>query len=356
MKKSSTLLVAAAIILALSGNAQHRNSSHNKRVKVLTSEAILGISPKISTIGNTHQSFAAIAGAVIPPVLEIGKTVVKHYSEKNAKLYAASYSCYGSMDGFYKQAIKSDDGKTLESIDVYLPELKIERKIILKKKAEAKTAVELTLVPELSKDGTAFRYVLKSGTEFDYHYSIAKTIRKYDYLTVSIDIKVKSISVNKGKYEVNDLRTTNILLQNVQVMAGKNTVARTVTSGWIPLPPPTIVANPPSDKTETVETTTTKTTSPVEVVGKPAVSTNTITTEKLLKSEKKKVSEDEAKYTDTGLLEIEVTVTETNIYKVKAEEQQKLIESTSDPVSTLLNTIVEQATKSKDEESEKTDD
>lgn len=345
MKTSKIITVLATCLIVANCFSQHRNSSGTERVKIVAEDASLTIATKTATIGQTNQSAIAIAGALIPPLIDIGTKVVTHYSEKSAGLYTGSYNCKASMDGFYSNVVRTDDGKSIQRITVNLPVLQIERQIVIKGQNSPSVAVQLTLTPSLSSDGRAFRYVLLHGTEFHYNYSIAKTIRKFNYMDISIDIKVKSISVNKEKYEVADLRGTTMDLHMIQVKTGTNTVMKDVTSGWIPLPPPNTKTNPPATQITTVLTTSSKTVSPATATDK-ATPTSSVSTDTELKTEQKDVAEDESQFTNTGLLEFDITVTETNIYKVKAEERQKLIENTSEPVADLLKKIVEKATKS----------
>lgn len=349
MKTSKIITALATCLIVANSYSQHRNSSGTDRVKIVAEDASLTIATKTATIGQTNQSAIAIAGAIIPPLIDIGTKVITHYSERSAGLYTGSYNCKASMDGFYVNAVRADNGQSIQQITINLPVLKIERQIIIKGQSSPSVAVLLTLTPVLSSDGRAFRYVLLQGTQFYYNYSIAKTVRKFDYMDISIDIKVKSISVNKEKYEVADLRGTTMDLHIIQVKTGTNTVTKDITSGWIPLPPPNTKTNPPATHITTVLTTSSKTVSPTTATDK-AAPTSSVSTDSELKTEQKDVAEDESQYTNTGLLEFDITVTETNIYKVKAEERQKLIESTSEPVVDLLKKIVEKATKSGDDD------
>lgn len=198
------------------------------------------------------------------------------------------------------------------------------------------------MAAELSDDKTAFRYKLKSVT---YNYSIAKTKKNYDYIDAGLEIKFKALVLNKSQYEVKDLRGTTLIIPMIHV-GNTYTVdgSASIYSGWIPFPQkPTIeqTAEITERETKTVVTDIKKggTLSPQE--------------------ENKQVTTSSKRAKDViilnklaSLYEIEINVIETNPYKIKAENKQKLIEENADNGTALLKVIAEILFKEKKDEKE----
>jgi hypothetical protein len=310
MKKVIILTIATVIALQKQVYSQLVNYNDNGKVKILAEKTTLSITytkaklkpdqeaagieaagieaagieaAGIEAAGIEAAGIIAAAGAILPPVIDFVGTIVKENTKKNVRAYKGEYKSFVSGQNFY-----------MNNDYAHLPILTLTRKI---KKIDGKDeiAVNIKLVPELSDDKTAFRYSIKDVCE--YKYSIAKTKSKYDYIDVNIEIKFKSLYIYKEEYKINDLRTTVITIPMVHV--GKTTTLdEIVYSGWIPLPP---------------RSTTTK----------------------------KSNAEEYDKLADnTGLYEIEITVTETNPYKIKAENKQAIIESSSESGKAILKEIV----------------
>ena len=327
--KKVIITIVVAIMLQTQVCCQLVNYDDNGKFKILaekTNISITGVNTKIKPEAQAAGLIAA-AGAILPPVIDLFVTNIKEKAKKNALAYKGEYKSFVSGEKFYT----SNDY-------VSLPKLTLTRKI---KKTDGAddVAVNIELIAELSADKTAFRYYIKDKCE--YKYSIAKTKGDYDYLDVNIEIKFKSISINKEEYKLNDLRTTIVTIPMVHV--GKTTtLAEAVYSGWIPLPPRST-----AKKTDVEPVTEEKT----------VVKTNNAGVKESTKEEtttKKSNSEEYEKLADnTGLYEIEITVTETNPYKIKAENKQKIIESSSEPGTEVLKAVLKELTRKKEDKEEK---
>jgi hypothetical protein len=274
----------------------------------------------------TQQGAAllAAAGSILTPVVDLVVKSVQQKVKKNALAYKGEFKCSVSGDKFYKN-----------DVTAALPKLTMKR-IIKSTDGTDQVAVEIELVPELSEDKTAFRYFVKDKCV--YNYSIAKTKGDYDYIDLNIEIKIKNIFINKGEYKIDDLRTTTINIPMIHVGKTKQ-VEEKVYSGWIPLPTRSTgkkkEAAPIKEETTVVKT------------NKEGV----IETNKEETTVKKSDAEDYGQIKDnTGLYEIEITATETNPYKIKAENKQELIESSSESVTDIFKAIIESLTKEKDAE------
>ena len=336
MKTLSTTLV-----FLITGFAYCQSNFNEKgKVPIISEDTYLLIEPQpIIDITPKDQSATAFLAGVLPAIVDYGVTTIKELSKKRAASFAGEYKCANSGQNFYEGKAK-----------VKLPKLTITRDVILKSDVTVVNAATIILTPELSENKTAFRYVLKD--KMTYKYSKARTEGSYDYIDVSIKIQFKSVTVNKDKYEISDLRTTLLSIPMVKVGVDYIPVnGKTIVSGWIPLLPKSSVIekklqNTPSDvsikevpkdvtdksgKTETTVTTVTKETTKSTDYSKETVVDMT---------------------TNAGLYEIEVTVTETNPYKIKAENKQQLIENTGDKGAEVLKAIIEQALKKDEPESE----
>jgi hypothetical protein len=163
-------------------------------------------------------------------------------------------------------------------------------------------AVRIKLKAELSFDKTAFRY--KVVDSLIYNYSIAKTVRNFDYIDLNLQINFKNIFISKNEYVIKDLRTTNISIPLIHV-GFMNGVSDDIYSGWIPLP---------TRSTDIAETET----------------------------------ETDVISNNTGLYEIEIVATETNPYKIKAENKNEMFEATGESVVETLKALLESLTTKKE--------
>jgi hypothetical protein len=327
--KKVILTIVAAIMLQAQVYSQLVNYNDKGKIKILaekTTLSIIGVNTKLKPDAQAAGLIVA-AGSILPPVIDLVVTTIKEKAKKNALAYNGEYKSFVSGEKFYT----SNDYASL-------PKLTLTRKI---KKTDGSddVAVNIDLIPELSADKTAFRYYIKDKCE--YKYSIAKTKGNYDYVDVNIEIKFKSLSVNKDEYKLNDLRTTIVTIPMVHV-GNTTTLAEAVYSGWIPLPPRSTAKN-----TDVEPVTEEKT----------VVKTNNAGVKESTKEEtttKKSNSEEYEKLADnTGLYEIEITATETNPYKIKAENKQKVIESSSESGTEILKEVIKELTKEKEDTEEK---
>jgi hypothetical protein len=306
-----TILLLLAVMGSFLATAQKNNYDSKGKQKVYGEKTYLQITkashPK--SMGGGVAAFAALAAPAIDAFITIGKEIRK----ANVKKYEGSYKASNYESGFYE-----------DSTSVFLPKLTITRDILLKTGTEINAAT-ITLTPELSADRSSFRYKL---TDLTYLYSIAKTKGDWDYINVNVELKFKALAINKGQYELKDLRGTNLFIPMVLV-GSTYTINpnKPIYSGWIPFPPPVITEKTLSPETTESQEVTTATEKAGTTTTEKA--TNTTKTKKAVKGE-------EADMKNTGTYEIECTVVETNPYKITVEYRQQLAEASGDKVGELL--------------------
>lgn len=282
-----------ATALSCQAYGQIRNYTDHGRISILAGKTTLRITEVETKLTPDIQSAAllAAAGTILPPVVDLVMSGIEQQIKRNAQAYRGTYDCSVSGDRFYR----NNDFAAL-------PRLMLTRTVKLKDEND-QTVVEIELVPELSADQTAFRYSVRD--HFRYDYSLAKTRGRYSYIDINLEIKFRSIYISKEAYKVSDLRTTSISIPMIQV--GKTSrLPEVAYSGWIPLPPRSNV----------------KTTNEAEGVK--------ATYERLADN--------------TGLYEIDITVTETNPFKIRSEAQQEIIKGTGEQAGDVLKAIIETLT------------
>lgn len=329
--KQLILTIALSFILQNQVYCQLKNYNDKGKVEILAEKATLSVTgvPTKLTVGEADVAVlpaVAAAAAILPPVIDLVVSSAKESIKKNALAYKGEYKCSASGENFY------------ESYNyALLPKLTIKR-IIKTKDGVDKTAVEIELLPELSADKTAFRYFIKD--KFIYDLSIAKTKGNYDYIDLNIEIKFKGIYVDKNEYKINDLRTTIISIPMIYV-GHSNQLTEKVYSGWIPLP-----ARSTKKNTQAVPIIEEKTVVKINNTGTKDTSSEIITTKKSDTENYEKLMN------NTGLYEIEISATETNPYKIKAENREKIVESSSESSTSLLKAIIKVLTEKEEKEDE----
>jgi hypothetical protein len=280
MKKLLLLLLAS--LLMNSSFAQIKNYNYNSKVKILTENTTLKITGIETRLNTDRQSSIPLlaAGTILPPAIDYFVASLKEKTAKDALSYKGIYKCFASGDTFY-----------LNNDFALLPKLTITRKIRTKG-GEDLIAAEIELLPELSADKTAFRYLVKDKCL--YKYSIAKTKGRYDYIDLNLDLTFRSIFINKENYKIEDLRKTSIIIPMILV-GNTEKLDDCFYSGWIPLP--TRSTYKQKDIYERI----------------PA---------------------------STGQYEIEIIATETNPYKIKAENKKDFYEATGKQTSELLKSLI----------------
>jgi len=327
--KKLIFTILATVVLQSQVYSQLKNYNDNGKIKILTEKTTLSITEVETPLTQTQQGAAllAAAGNILTPVVDLVVKSVQEKVKKNALAYKGEFKCSVSGDKFYKNDVVAA-----------LPKLTMKR-IIKSTDGTDQVAVEIELVPELSEDKTAFRYFVKDKCV--YNYSIAKTKGDYDYIDLNIEINIKNIFINKGEYKIDDLRTTTINIPMIHVGKTKP-LEEKVYSGWIPLPTRSTgkkkEAAPIKEETTVVKT------------NKEGV----IETNKEETTVKKSDAEDYGQIKDnTGLYEIKIIATETNPYKIKAENKQKIIESSSESGTEILKAVIKELTKEKEDKEEK---
>lgn len=327
-------LVLTSIVIILMQTqvySQLKNYNDCGKVKILSEKTELtiegissNIKPDQTIVGVT---VAAALGLILPPAIDYVMASIKEKTKKNALAYKGEYQCSGSGENFY-----------LSKNCASLPKLTITRLIKNVKKSD-KVAAEFRLIPELSNDKSAFRYYVDAN--FVYNYSIAKTKCRYDYIDLILEITFKSISINKLEYKISDLRTTTISIPEIYVGKTKS-LSNRYYSGWIPLAPKPIID------------TTLKSDSTKE--DKIVLKTNNSGITEKSKEEtiviKYNVKDTTIIDNNTGLYEVSIKATETNPYKIKAENKQEIIESTSDSLIEALKAIIKTLTTEEEKEKE----
>jgi hypothetical protein len=300
--KKTILFTLLAVVAQNQLFAQLKNYGREGKIKIIADKTTLKITHTQVPIFQApadqkmQTPLLAVASAVISPAITFIEKTIKEKAKKDALAYNASYKCNASGQGFYNNSGVTD-----------LPKLTLKRRIKTID-GEELTAVDIDFIPEMSSDKTAFRYFVKNKCK--YNYSIAKTKRFYDFIDLTFEIKFKSIYVKDAEYKIEDLRITTLSIPMVEV-GNTQQLSEEAYSGWIPLPPKSTIL-------------TTKGIAPkndvYDMINK-----------------------------NTGLYEIEITATETNPYKIKAENKQSIIESSGEPAAELLNTFIESMLKKDDE-------
>lgn len=224
--------------------------------------------------------------------LNLINSVTKSVVESDTGLYEASFSGSCSGTGFY------NDSK------VNPPIIHVNRTVRLKRDNEKEiTAIDLTLTPEISPDGLAFRY--STNLPFTYNYTSAKQKRGFKYVDSRITIKFTYYSNVKGERKSETMQEVSLNLNAMKTSKSPQSVNEN--SGWILLPPI-------STTSKTVECES----GDKDCINGKKTAYAAITNE-------------------TGNYDVLVTIKEKNIYKSKAETRKNRF-------NTIAPSIVELAT------------
>ncbi|MFD2966291.1 hypothetical protein [Sphingobacterium bambusae] len=327
-----TNIFLLAILLLASSCSGLKNYSSGDNPKIVSEKTTLTITPIGAKSKNQMGGIAGIAAIIGPSLIDLGVKSVQQKLKSDALKYTGSYKASNSAQNFRTSA---------ETIN--LPKLTISRNIVLEKDAETGTttpAISFELIPEQSDDQTAFRYMVNKDTSsFKYNYSIAKLKGNSRFVDLTVEIKVKSLSLAAGEYKLNDIRTVSMNIPMVRV--GEPVVDDKIYSGWIPILPKSVVSR--ADTSDTRDTTIT-----IKTEGKkPPVQL----TEELIK--KSVITQKpQALNVNSGLYEIEVVVTEVNPAKIKAAQRAAFVDATSESGTSVLKSILEVLTKEKETDKE----
>lgn len=271
------LLLTASSLLAQDYSYDERS---DKGIETLTERVTLEITPRRTLLESQPQaSIAPIAGALIGPLIDVGISVARSGVEKRAKQYIARYACGNSGDMFYesRQAVN-------------LPELTIRRSVTLKdgtRGVRPADALVVVLEPELSSDRFSFRYRLKSVAMT---YSKARTKGDFDYLDIQLDVLFRALTIAGTKRDLVNLRALSFTIPSVKPNAPYDPSSLPASS-WLPFPPA------------------------------PQPSTGA------------------GMYDNTGTYEFAIAVTESNPYKIRAENKEQLLENSDNALSALAAKI-----------------
>lgn len=319
-----------AIALLVSSCSSMKNYNQNSSPAVVSEKTELKISPIAArTDKNQIAGLLAAAATIGPTLVDFGVKTIQQKLKADALKYTGSYKAATSAEKF-----------RITDKDVMLPGLQITRDIVLEEgNGSPVSAVDFKLDPIQSEDQTAFRYKLDNSS-FKYNYSIAKLSGKSRYVDLTVEIKVRSLSVSSGEYKLNDIRTVSFNIPMVKV--GAPSITGEIYSGWIPLLPKSVF-----DQEKTEDVTDTKITTKTEGAKAPVKFTEEVVTKNVLKKKTQPIN------VNTGLYEIEVTITEVNPVKIKAEQRAAFVEASSESGTALLKSIIETLTKEKEKEEEK---
>ena len=312
----SYALFVLFIMAGLNARAQLGNYDAGGAVPVITSRQQLIIDTTQVRLQGSEQ-IAAVLGSLIPPVADLATTLIQTSLKADAARYESRFVVNASASGFW-----------ISEKQVALPELVITREVLLRGQQEKglQPALRIVLRPELSPDKTAFRLVVASP--MTYRYSGAKTRKEYDYIHVDLLINLSSLTVNEGQYRLVPLRSTVLSIPMLKPGMTVDLPSAPVASGWIPFPPAPsfgVVSESAEEEVRTVSTSGTNN-------GKPDNDTLTTTT-RIIQRNQPMVQK---LYRNAGLYEFEVTVIETNPYKVKAAVRNEFLSKAVDPAAEVL--------------------
>lgn len=286
--KHPCIIVCLTCFLTINAAAQTHAYSDKNHLRIVADKTTLSIrDSSVSLLEENQSALMTTASIVLPPAADFVSALLEGAATRDAKKYQSSYSASVSSDHFYAEANEA-----------FLPILTLKR-WVKDKKGNDHLAACIEFRPELSADKTAFRFMVSDN--FLYQFATAKTIGRYDYLQLNLLINVKNLSIQKEEYRMATLRTTSMQIPMVHVGQTRK-LSEPVYSGWIPLPAPSTAKAKGSTRDY------------VRLPGR------------------------------TGLYEIDMTVTETNAYKVRAEEKQVMIKSSSDQASDVIKAGIRSTT------------
>ncbi|AOM79535.1 hypothetical protein [Pedobacter steynii] len=313
-------IIALAAIFCLDSSAQIKNYDNTGSIKIIGEKTTLKLIKKEISLetGEEAGGLLAAVGTIAPALINLGVKAVQEKIKREALKYTGTYKASGSADGFY-----ADPGY------VKPPIVQIERMVLISGN-KPDTASRIIFIPELSMDKTAFRFRLDPRS-FKYRYSVAKIRPGYNALDLTVEIKVRSLTIASGEYKLSELRTVLVTIPMVQVNA-VNLPGNDIVSGWIPFPPKS-----------SFETTGVKS----DTVTKVTRSENILTKKTAAHSAESSITSTSgvkvplANVDSFGPYEVEVVVTETNPFKIKAEQRTAFVDLTAESATALLQAILE---------------
>lgn len=230
MKKYTILFIWMLGNLMANGQ-RHINYDQQGKLKIVAEDIQLNIvnetktiSPKESSPDPTVKAImgAPILSALLPLAIDLVKTGISNYNEREKAAYEGSYSVKGSGDALYNKDYTA----------VNLPKLNIQRSIITVDGAKMEAA-NIELIPSLSADNKAFHYKLG---QVNYPIFIAKVKNDYDYIIPTIELKFTIYYMHEG--EIKNLESTaQLKMPPIQIGVKDNFQNQQRYSDWIVLPP-----------------------------------------------------------------------------------------------------------------------
>lgn len=315
------ILLTIVMAVSIHSAAQLSNYGSAGSVKIIGAKTKLVIEPVDVELKPDEHGVTLVTaiGTIAPALISLGVKAVQQKLEKDALAYTGVYSAFNSAQGFYN----------VENY-VGLPKLTVQRWII-DATGEDRLAAELVFDPEISEDRTAFRYKFNNN-ESSYHYTIAKLKKKHRHIDVTVEIKVKSLTVTKDQYKSTDLGTALFTIPLVKLGETYSHVDE-IYSGWMQLP----LMNTFTKKVSTMQDTVSKITRTMDIITiePPKAIEETVITVRY------GADSTITQYEKSGVYEVSATVTETNPYKIKAEQRAARAEATGEAATDFLKAILE---------------
>lgn len=323
--KTTTLSLLATLFMLSSCNS-FRNYNEKSNQRIVSEKTTLTITPvKARTETPQVAGLVTAISTIGPTLIDLGVKSIQQKLKADALKYTGTYKASNSAQNF-----------RLTEKDIQLPKLNVKKEILLLNDlSNPVNAVDFDLIPIPSDDQTAFRYKL-DNTTFKYLYSTAKLKGAYIYIDLTIDIKIKSLSVVSGEYKLNDIRSVTMTIPKVKV--GSPSISDEIYSGWIPMLPKSSI-----DTEVKVDVEDYKVTTKTDASNKSTTTSEKIITKDIVKKKANQVN------INTGLYEIEVIVTEINPAKINAEQRAAFAEATSESGTAALKALIDVLTKKKEE-------
>jgi hypothetical protein len=308
-------------LMLLQAEAQLVNYDVRGKVKIDAERVWAELGGKQVALVSDKQGYAALATALLPPAIDAARAIVNEKMKQRLEQYSQSYTVSVSGASFWEN----------ENM-LLLPVINIHRQVKPKQDTNALEALSIELQPELSPDGTAFRFRLEQPIL--YRYAAVRTRGRYDYINLDLEIQFNALIVNKDKYEFRNLRTTHLFIPMQKPGSTWLPEGVSICSGWIPFPPrPAIAyeADVAEKEYKTVLSSGRKSGKSLD----DSVTTETTTLQ--LRGRDYEVLKRKA-----GLYEMEITVHEYNPFKVKAAARQQIFSNSSESLGDLLQSITEE--------------
>lgn len=232
MKKYTLLFLWMLGNLIASGQ-RHINYDQQGKLKIVAEDVQLNIdeensvplvlpNEKSAETGLQPLVAGPILTALLPLAIDLIKTGVSNYNEREKAAYEGVYSMKVAGDKLYN----SDYTKAI------LPKLILKRSIVTVD-GEKLEAASIELIPKPSADKKAFQYELG---RVNYPIFIAKVKNDYDFILPHIELKFTHYYMEEGTVK-NIESTVQLKMPPIKIGENKNFKDEDRCSDWIVLPP-----------------------------------------------------------------------------------------------------------------------